>query len=90
MDAYSKRSQIKLISAYNKAIGLDGLCPLFWKDGGATWREREMKREREWEREREREREKTSPNMQLQHRKVSEDGFDQYNTHEKYIIIHCL
>ena len=39
---------------------------------------------------RERERERTSPNMQLQQRKVSEDGFIQYNTHEKYIIIHCL
>ena len=28
--------QVKLISAYNKAIGLDGLWPLFWKDGGGA------------------------------------------------------
>ena len=34
MDVYSKQSQVKLIFAYNEAIGLDGLRPLFWKDGG--------------------------------------------------------
>ena len=69
--------------------------PTFLKRwGGELDEERERDEEREsvcvCVREREREREKTSPNMQLQHRKVSEDGFDQYNTHEKYIIIHCL
>ena len=30
----SKQSQVNLISAYNKAIGLDGLRPLCWKYGG--------------------------------------------------------
>ena len=29
LDAYSKQSQVWLISTYNKAIGLDGLRPLF-------------------------------------------------------------